>query len=383
MRNVAIIVQTINGVVRMEHLRENIKPIEQPSSLPNIGRLGIQSKSFVAIIGTIIVVLLAGEGIAALIYKQIDFADSYTTYRNPYYRRGWVEYTRPLPKPPNTRRIIILSNSQGFLEEVLDGSLTYAAQLEQLLNEQLPDTPTEVLNWSISGARSPELVLLAARAGAHDPDLVLLVNYLGNFSERTREISFYISDANRLGYMPEVRQYLPEAFIELHQINDPLAWLQANTYLGRLTNYLELPRYKSWSWDYTDRVLRQLDNSRHSNRWNDRADEQLRFIYQALSNSTGAAPPPLMIVHMPLNEASFRPNAWEKLQTFIPGVEAVFEGVDHVSIYDAHDLFTPERFWGWAHIRPDAHREFAEWLLPRVLDSLGESSSMTTSSLAS
>ncbi len=323
-----------------------------------------------SVVVVILIMLLLVEGIATVIYRQFEFADSYHTARNPNFRRGLVTYTSLIPENRAPHRIVLISNSQGFLREQADEHLTYASQLEQMLNANAPiDESFDVLNWSIPGAYAPEYVLLATQVGQHEPDLILLVTYIANFTDEPHPISFYISDAKQLGYRSEARQLLPDDFIDRHQVNDPLLWLQTNTSIGKLSHVLEFPRNDRWRWEATEPnvgVPRPADDIAAWNRW---AEILMREFHDTLRASGADAP--LIIINMPANRNGYTEEAWQNIESFVPAVEALFAGQSDVQVLDASDGIVPtDLYYGRLHFRPEGHRLFAEWLYDVVNETL-------------
>ncbi|RMF80642.1 MAG: SGNH/GDSL hydrolase family protein [Chloroflexi bacterium] len=324
---------------------------------------------YVIILVAIVGFVMAAEGLAAMIYQHIEFATSYDAPRNPNFRRGWVEYTRPpATREPNERRIILISNSQGFLRERPEDEFVYASQLEMLLNQQADGSNYQVLNWSIPGGNAPEYILLAARAAAHDPDMILLVTYSQDFVEDLHPIAFYISDANRLGYLSDVRRYLPAEFIRQYAINDPLAWLEAHTYLGNMRNRLEIPQNDSWTWEAREKRDRPRGLHRFKE-WIEQAEREMQFLNDTL---LAALPDtPIVIVQTPINDLAFTQDSLNQAEQFIPRLQAHFESNPNVTILNASDIIAPETFYpDGVHFRPEGHRQFAEWLLPVVNNTL-------------
>jgi len=141
---------------------------------------------------TCVVLLALLNVIAERIHDVIWYPSSYTHNRNLYLRRGWEHYTAlPDEIPDDSYRLIIISNSQGFLYERRDSRETYAYQLEALLEAQMQQ-PVQVLNWSAVATNAAEQIILAARAIAHEPDMVLWIAHNDNFSRAQHEsFTFY------------------------------------------------------------------------------------------------------------------------------------------------------------------------------------------------
>jgi hypothetical protein len=95
--------------------------------------------------------------------------------RNPHVLRDWDRYIeRTAVARPGELRILLLSNSQGRGPEYPDGQI-YSALLERELNAGGGGPRVRVVNWSVAPSRTPEAIVLLARARPLDPDVVLAV----------------------------------------------------------------------------------------------------------------------------------------------------------------------------------------------------------------
>ena len=93
--------------------------------------------------------------------------------RNPYYRRGWPEYiNRTIKKSENKKKIIIISNSQGYGRETSSDKI-YATQLQNKLDLRHPNEYS-VLNWSSPGIFCHDIALLLAKAISVDAEKIIL-----------------------------------------------------------------------------------------------------------------------------------------------------------------------------------------------------------------
>lgn len=324
--------------------------------------------------------------------------NSYDVPRNPDFRRGWRDFTRPGERAPGQRLVIVISNSQGFLRESPDGELTYPARLEALLNEKNQHAEGDVIvaNWSVPGAQAPEMIVLAARAAEHRPDLVVLVAGAGNFSPAWihHPLSFWLSDATLLAYLPAVRSRLPPAFLERTDAYDPLGWFDAWTGMGCARRRFVEKRDESWTWREEPPGQNPehgpfLDARGESFTLGARGDEHgltseaapidaaragstVLLLREFVSSLRGTSPDTrLLVVGMPFARPD-RPGAlWRTARTFAPLARAVLSDVPELEVVDALEAVPSEMFVHETHLQPDGHARFARWLLPRVRRALG------------
>jgi hypothetical protein len=120
--------------------------------------------------------------------------------------------------------------------------------LEWLLEQADPQHDYRVMNWSVAGGKSPEMIVLAARAAQHRPDLVVWSTFADNFAAGLwrKPLSYAISDAPELAYLPSVRANLPAGFLQHFDVYDPLAVFSVYTGLGQArARYIE-QRTNNW-----------------------------------------------------------------------------------------------------------------------------------------
>lgn len=105
---------------------------------------------------------------------------------------GFRGENRPYAKPPNTRRIALIGDSQ-IAAIATPEAQTLAVQLEKMLQKQDPKTNWEVLNFGVSGASTgQELVLYREVVSKYDPDLVICAYFVGNdFSDNCDWLSWH------------------------------------------------------------------------------------------------------------------------------------------------------------------------------------------------
>ncbi len=309
-----------------------------------------------ALVGAL--VFLGAEATARRVAPTPD-PSSYDAPRNPYFLRAWPEYTAPRPpRPADEERIVVLTNSQGYLRERADGRETWPARLEEFLRAR--GRNAQVLNWAVPGASGAELALLAARAVEHRPEVVLVVSYSENFGPfwRRKEISFARSDVPELAYLPEVRRRLPASFLRSVDAYEPLGWLQAHLTLMDLRSRLFEWRER---WTFVPVEPKRPPERKlvlHEAR-------NFALLADLLHPLARARPRPrVLLVAMPLNPEGFEDLA--PAAAFAAACRTWAERADWITARDATHLFPADVYYGPRHFRPEAHRAFAEWLLPDV-----------------
>jgi hypothetical protein len=95
-------------------------------------------------------------------------------------RDGFRGEDRPYGKPPGSRRVAILGDSQ-IAAIATEEQNTLVARLETLLNREYPQVRWEVMNFGVSAASTgQELILYRRLVTRYDPDLVVCAYYVGN-----------------------------------------------------------------------------------------------------------------------------------------------------------------------------------------------------------
>lgn len=283
----------------------------------------------------------------------------YDEPRNPFFLRAWPEYTAPRPpRPPGEERVVVITNSQGYLRERADGHEAWPAQLELLLRESGRDA--QVLNWAVAGASGAEMAVLAARAVEHRPELVLLVSYNENFGPfwRRKELSFARSDVPELAYHGAVRRRLPGSFLRSVDAYEPLGFLEAHLALLDLRSRL-FEWQDRWTFDPVE-PKRPVEKKLELH-----VQQNFALLNDFLYPLARARPRPrVLLVAMPLNPEGFEDLA--PAAAFAAACRSWAERADWISARDATHLFPADVYYGPRHFRPEAHRAFAEWLLPDV-----------------
>jgi hypothetical protein len=295
------------------------------------------------------------------IYHHIWFPSSYDEPRNSFFLRGWEHYTA-LPesnKNDNPYLVIVISNSQGFLFEESDGTLTYSHQLQVILEETL-ERSVQVLNWSVPGSNAAEQIILAARAITHQPDAILWITHNTNLVRaQFHPLDFYLSDVPHLAYDPTVRQYLSSQFLTIHDGNDPLDWLTVHTGIGKLLHIFEKKRDRRWSW-----IPRVHLSTTELYEWNEEADYYLKVFYETVNR--GDSQIPVAFVSMPLNADQYSDKEWAEMILFPERVNAIYSTLDNVRVYDATQAIPKNLFYTATHYRPEGHKQFADWLYQHI-----------------
>lgn len=155
--------------------------------------------------------------------------------RNPLNRRNCVEHVyKNTPRQVNETLIIIISNSQGYGDEVED-SETYPYILETKLRA-VSKSPVRILNWSICGSAGPEMILLAAAAQRLNPSVVMVIlspdafiHRLVERDEKTELLRPFASDSIQLMAYSDVRENLSKTYLKYF-----LRWIdRVDIYLAR------------------------------------------------------------------------------------------------------------------------------------------------------
>jgi len=139
--------------------------------------------------------------------------------RNSFFRRGWVEHVLSADEQKRPgKRIVIISNSQGYGPEVSDRE-TYPALLETILVRQQYGE-AQVLNWSIAGGQARDLTILAAAAKWLAPDILIFIDSPADFHRNRMKVdrkkglreNFVTDSYYLLGYS-SIRNALPSGFL--------------------------------------------------------------------------------------------------------------------------------------------------------------------------
>lgn len=321
---------------------------------PRVGR----SALVLAVVAGLIFAAELGVG---LLLRDVEKPSSYTGHRNPHLRRDWTAFTAPKPGPKEEYRVILISNSQGFLRERSEGELTYAGRLETALRAGGYGEGAEVLNWSVPGASAQELIVLAARAVAHEPDVVMLVSYNNNFSVGAggRRLASGGSDIPHMGYLPEVRRFLPGRFLDRADAYDGLDWLGAHSNLIRWRNRNMEPE----EWVFVPREPGPNAPLRTFSLTKNVMPELLEDFLTAAT--AGETVPEVLLVSMPLNHEQFK--GFENVGQFAEVAQAAADKIHpQAQVHDASQLYPPEDFYGGRHLRLSGHEKFAAYLYDRM-----------------
>jgi len=266
--------------------------------------------------------------------------------------------------------------SQAYAPELVDGDQCYAHQLQLLLSEQDPGHKYTVANWSIGGASSPEMLLLASRAVDHDPDLLMIATHSRPFisSRAKMNLSSLISDSSQLAYDRSIRDRLPGWFQRQQGRYSPDLFLESHSGLVRLRDIFVELREKRW-------VPRQLNPSHLTTpkRSLPRAPKiqgSGKLIFSALIHTFHDDRPntPLLVISMPLCQSKWDPKTWQNLHDFGSLMKELlvkgFPDDPTITTIDAVDVIDESLFLTQAHMKPQGHVEFSQYLLPYVQASL-------------
>lgn len=300
-------------------------------------------------------------------------AHCYEAPRNPTFRRGWASFTAPRGRPDGRPLILVLGNSQGFLREQDDGRLAYPSRLAAGLAARGVDAV--VANWSVPAAHGPEFVVLAARAAQHKPDLVIVsagTRAFGGPGVLSAPLSYWLSDVTDMIYDRGVRDRLPRSFLRRYPA-DPLAFLSAHSAFVRLRALLE-PREGNSTWITSPQ--RQLSRRRIGLRPPDTVStRQLLTELTAALRSEGEDTP-LLLINMPICRPSWLAAAYRRTRVLSREAEALFADDPLTRVLDAREVVPVPHFTSATHLSPSGHQLYADWLLPQVLDALGDGDSV-------
>jgi len=310
-----------------------------------------------------------GEGAAGFKLRSLESPSSYDESRNPHFLGDWVGYTEPPSGEKTGYRVIVISNSQGFMRERPEAELCYSGMLEAKLRVSGYGENAEVLNWSIPGGGAMELIILAARAVAHQPDVVILSGYNNDFNEywNQQKLSSMASDIVHLAYLAEVRKNIPRRFLINIRAFSARDWLGMNSNLVAWHNWFTRdkdewtfisrepgPRKKLTVFDLNPTVSIELIEN---------------FVQAAVGNGEETA---IKLVSMPLNGDQFK--GFQQVDEFFKAATKVAQAWPQVGAFDATHLYPVELFYGGRHMRPEAHKMFADYLFamlpppPNALD---------------
>lgn len=321
-----------------------------------------------------VAVLLALDLVGRVVYSRIVLVTSYDAPRNPYFHRGWRVYTSPVgDRKPHTKRVIVITNSQGWLREHENGELAYPAVLSRLLNERDASVRWEVLNWSLPAGTPPEMVVLAARTAVHQPDLLILSTSLANYRRIGEKLSFYATDVGLLAPRRSVHRLLSERFRREFATSNYKLWLGDHTGLGRL-RWLTIEGVRD---EWFPMELRtgfgggKLWNARALT-WPEprRAAWLLREFAQTYHRGTPRGR--LIAVAHPLDSTAWSAEDWNRIVSFPELMASALRG-DADLVLDGTCVIPPGLFATASHFQPEAHRRFAEWLAPHILEVLATS----------
>jgi hypothetical protein len=310
---------------------------------------------------TCLLMLIFAHHVTLTIYHHIWFPSSYHELRNPFFMRGWEQYTALPDTSPvsDPYLVIVISNSQGFLQEDADDTQAYAHQLQILLQQQSA-RPIKVLNWAVVAGNAAEQIILAARAISHNPDIILWITSDANMTRaQFRSLDYYSTDITRLAYNSSVRQYLSSEFLTIHNGYDPLSWLKINTGVGKLLHIFEKERFFVWWFTFNVKPF-----GMHIHEWDAEAEYYVKEFYETVNR--GESQIPIIFVGMPLNVKHYSDEEWAEMILFSERVNAIYSTLDNIQVYDATQIIPQKSFYTHAHMRPEGHKQFAEWLYRQI-----------------
>jgi hypothetical protein len=222
--------------------------------LPLVKRLLANLGLLVAGLG---VALLLGEALVRLtvdvpVTPQMFLTDPLTDFRlkpNVHERLSWpggVSFSWTtnsrgyratpelvVPKPPSTKRVLLLGDSFTFGQGVND-SQTFAAEAQRRLRELCPGRALEIVNAGVPGfSTSQELALLEGEGLALDPDIVVL-GFYGNDPQDNLQRGVFFLAGDTLVRRPSAAR---PRFYRVKQFIDKVPgypWLVAHSHLVNL-----------------------------------------------------------------------------------------------------------------------------------------------------
>jgi lysophospholipase L1-like esterase len=145
--------------------------------------------------------LIAVEGMSRLIYtkpwyerlieEQTQNDWTATLRKNAF---GLRDRDYPTPKPPHTKRILLLGDSFTFGSGVADNDAIFAELLEKQLNAEFVSrgTAIEILNGGLPGSLTEDWVeLLEKVRGSFQPDVIVVVFFLRDGTRTSAADSFF------------------------------------------------------------------------------------------------------------------------------------------------------------------------------------------------
>lgn len=122
--------------------------------------------------------LLAGEIAAGFWIPYREAPSASETRRNPFHKRGWPEFTDG-ERVPGKKLVILITNSQGFGEEISDRGI-FPYLLEERLNRR--GIPVKIENWGMPGGTMVDHEFALLRAIQRKPDLIVMMKTYKDFS---------------------------------------------------------------------------------------------------------------------------------------------------------------------------------------------------------
>lgn len=305
--------------------------------------------------------LVCSELLMGVMPVQKGVFSSYSEPRNPLFLRGWVEYTAVPKQEQKGFRVIIISNSQGFLRECTEGELCYSQQLEGLLRTNGYGLDADVLNWSVPGGTCLEEILLAARSVEHQPDVVILASYNNDFSPDWEQESLdsMRSDIQSLAYLPAVRQHLPQQLLSSMGAFNIREWLRANSRLMEWNHRFVGPdRF----WSVRQMPQSQMIGTEYLAIKEGVSPTLVRYFLEAVHG--GESKPQVFMVAMPLNPKRCR--GFQNTKLFAGVAATVSKSWPNVEVLDATRLVSGHNFYSARHMQAEGHEKFAKYLFAHL-----------------
>jgi hypothetical protein len=282
--------------------------------------------------------------------------------------------------------VVLLTNCQGYGGEYADTRRIYPAYLQQELNTRAVGASTNwtVLNWSVDGATSIEMMIMAAYLKKQPPAVILAPMAYADYRSEVFDasLSFCRTDLPRLLNQGHIRRQLPPAFMARHsRVEDRLSfWIRDHVALTRFKEYLwcRLERlfpgihtifyapkfsYMPWHLPRPKRFLvppLQLPTM-SDDLANVRYDTQSRILLDEYLDMLAGIGTRVIVVAEPIQSSDNNHRAF--LADLADATRA-----RQLIHWDLNDALPADRFLGPNHLHTDNHRRFAEILGQRMAE---------------
>jgi hypothetical protein len=294
-------------------------------------------------------------------------------FRNPYFRRGWPEYTNATVSiDDKSKKMIIISNSQGFGREFI-GNKTYTSQLQARFKKD--GKQINVINWSAPGAIAHDLLLLTAKSLVDDVDCVLIITFCENFRKRDvdKPLSYSAQDTPYMLTNELVRSILPDSIIELADVKHKMMILSL---FYRGVEYFKdmYQKYHSnketywWSYPENGPGHRKTIAEKDVKKSVEFSDYDVSYFqyFDVLFQKKNKTK--VVFVMMPLASRLLTEGSIKKIKQFNSYVMNHYKSTD-IDVWNMSNELDEDHFYSHTHFSPTNHLIFSE-LLYRKLDKI-------------